>query len=71
MVFLGYMEGTKTYWLYDPHRGKVLVLHDVMFDEKAAWDWNSPSTGEAGGFTSTFLVEHLLIHAVETLGKRC
>ena len=38
MVFLGYAEGTKAYWLYDPHRDKVLVSRDVMFDEKAAWD---------------------------------
>ena len=62
MVFLGYMEGTKAYWLYDPHEDKVLVLRDVVFDEKAAWDWTSSSMGEAGGFTSTFVDEHLVIH---------
>ena len=38
MVFLGYVEGTKTYRLYDPHRDKVLVLRDIMFNEKVAWD---------------------------------
>ena len=38
MVFLGYAEGTKAYWLYDPCRDKVLVSRDVVFDEKAAWD---------------------------------
>ena len=37
MVFLGYAEGTKAYRLYDPHGDKVLVSHDVVFDEKAAW----------------------------------
>ena len=36
MVYLGYVEGTKAYQLYDPHGGKVLVSCDVMFDEKAA-----------------------------------
>ena len=36
MVLLGYAEGTKAYWLYDPHGGKVLVSCDVVFDEKAA-----------------------------------
>ena len=36
MVLLGYTEGTKVYWLYDPHGGKVLVSRGVMFDEKAA-----------------------------------
>ena len=62
MVFLGYAEGTKAYRLYDPRGDKVLVSRDVMFDEEAAWDWSSLSTGEAGGFTSTFVVEHLVIH---------
>ena len=38
MVFLGYAEGTKAYWLYDPRGDKVLVSRDVMFDEEAAWD---------------------------------
>ena len=36
MVFLGYAEGTKAYRLYDPRGDKVLVSHDVMFDEKVA-----------------------------------
>ena len=36
MVFLGYAEGTKAYWLYDPRRDKVLVSRDVVFDEEAA-----------------------------------
>ena len=38
MVFLGYMEGTKAYRLYDPCGNKVLVSRNIMFDEKAAWD---------------------------------
>ena len=36
MVLLGYKEGTKAYRPYDPHGGKVVVSHDVMFVEKAA-----------------------------------
>ena len=38
MVLLGYEEGNKAYRLYDPCGGKVLVSHDIVFDEKAAWD---------------------------------
>ena len=38
MVLLGYEEGTKAYWPYNPCRGKVVVSRDIMFDEKAAWD---------------------------------
>ena len=62
MVFLGYAEGAKAYRLYDPRGDKVLISRDIVFDEKTAWDWSSPSTGEAGDFTSTFVVEHLVIH---------
>ena len=36
MVFLGYIEGTKAYRLYDPRGEKILVSCDVVFDEKAA-----------------------------------
>ena len=69
MVFLGYAEGTKAYRLYDPRRDKVLVSRDVVFDEKAAWDWSSLSTGEAGGFTNTFVVKHLVIHGGGDAGE--
>ena len=69
MVFLGYVEGTKAYRLYDPRGDKVLLSRDVVFDEKAAWDWDSPGTGEAGGFTNTFVVEHLIIHGDGHAGK--
>ena len=62
MVFLGYTEGTKAYRLYDPHGDKVTVSRDVVFKEETAWDWNSPSMREAGGFPNTFVVEHLVIH---------
>ena len=34
-VFLGYVEGAKAYRLYDPRGGKVVVSHDVVFNEKA------------------------------------
>ena len=69
MVFLGYTEGTKAYRLYDPRGDKVLVSRDIVFDEKAAWDWSSPSTGEASGFTSTFVVEHLVIRGGGDAGE--
>ena len=69
MVFLGHAEGNKAYRLYDPREDKVLVLRDVVFDEKAAWDWNSPSMGEAGGFTNTFVIEHLVIHGGGDVGE--
>ena len=38
MVLLGYEEGTKAYQLYNPCGGKVVVLCNIMFDKKVAWD---------------------------------
>ena len=38
MVLLGYEEGTKAYRLYDPCGDKVLVSHNIVFDEEVAWD---------------------------------
>ena len=66
-----YEEGTKAYRLYNPHEDKVLVSRDVVFDEEAAWDWSSPSTGEAGGFTAPSSSSTWSSTVVETLGKRC
>ena len=63
MVLLGYEEGTKAYQLYDPRGGKVVFSRDLMFDKKATWEWDGPRTGEAGGFSSTFVVEHLVVHS--------
>ena len=69
IVFLGYTEGINAYRLYDPCGDKVLVSRNVVFDEKAAWDWNSPSTREASDFTSTFVVEHLVIYGGGDAGE--
>ena len=36
MGLLGYEEGTNAYQLYDPRGGKVVVVCDIVFNEKAA-----------------------------------
>uniref|UniRef100_A0A8R7TXP5 Retrovirus-related Pol polyprotein from transposon TNT 1-94 n=1 Tax=Triticum urartu TaxID=4572 RepID=A0A8R7TXP5_TRIUA len=39
MVFVGYELGGKAYRAYDPATKRVHVTHDVVFDERASWDW--------------------------------
>jgi len=39
----------------------VVISRDVVFNETAAWDWEDSGTGEAGGVSGTFAVEHLVI----------
>lgn len=39
-IFIGYSHETKGYKLYNPETKKVVVSHDVTFDEKVAWDWS-------------------------------
>ncbi|GKV09292.1 hypothetical protein SLEP1_g20816 [Rubroshorea leprosula] len=38
--FLGYSDETKGYRFYDPITKKLLISHDVIFDEKNSWNWN-------------------------------
>jgi len=35
----GYEPGTKGYRIYDPVKNKVMVTHDVIFDEEKPWNW--------------------------------
>jgi len=42
-------------------RGKVVISRDVVFDEMTAWNWAQQGAGEAGGVSSTFTIEHLVI----------
>lgn len=67
MVLLCYEVGSKAYQLFDPKGSKVVTSTDVVFDEMAAWDWADSATGEDGGVSSTFAIEHLVIQG----GRRC
>ncbi|KAK9927639.1 hypothetical protein M0R45_024815 [Rubus argutus] len=42
-VFVGYASHTKGYRLYNLKKKKVIICRDVLFNEKAAWDWNQNS----------------------------
>ena len=71
MVLLGYEEGTKVYRLYDPRGSKVVVSCDIVFDEKAAWDWDSPGTGKLAASLAPSSSSTWSSMVVKTLGKRC
>ena len=38
-IFIGYSNETKGYRLYNPLTKKLTISRDVIFDEKAAWEW--------------------------------
>jgi hypothetical protein len=40
-VYLGVEEGSKAHRLFDPHRQKIIVSRDVVFDENTPWQWNA------------------------------
>lgn len=46
-----------------------MISLDVMFDEKATWDWGSLGIGEADGVHDTFIVKHLVIHGGGDAGQ--
>ena len=37
-IFVGYLEDTKAYKLYDPVTRKVIISRDVQFVENESWD---------------------------------
>lgn len=39
-VFLGIVEETKGYRLFDPNNKKIVVSRDVIFEEEKCWDWD-------------------------------
>ena len=40
-IFVGYVNGTKGYRLYHLEKKKIIISRDVIFDEKASWDWET------------------------------
>ncbi|KAM7489607.1 hypothetical protein LguiB_027091 [Lonicera macranthoides] len=39
-VFLGVIEASKAYKLFNPLTKKIITSRDVIFDEESTWDWN-------------------------------
>ena len=38
-IFIGYASQSKTYKLFDPVTGRTVIRRNVVFNEKAEWDW--------------------------------
>jgi hypothetical protein len=67
MVFIGYAEGSKAYKMYDPSLKRVHVSRDVIFDEEARWNWESPGEPPA---SSSFTVEYSVYVMRSAAGKQ-
>jgi hypothetical protein len=61
-IFLGYEIGAKGYRIYDPKKDRLMVLRDIVFDEKKAWNWGKRNDGEEGseqaGAPCTFDIQY-------------
>jgi hypothetical protein len=59
MLFIGYEEASKCYCVYDPTANKLQVLHDVVFEENRAWNWDveREPTPAATSFNATYVLE--------------
>ncbi|KAG8490934.1 hypothetical protein CXB51_014700 [Gossypium anomalum] len=44
-IFVGYSSETKRYRFYNPLSKKLLISHDVVFDEKNSWNWKELQAG--------------------------
>ncbi|KAL6321449.1 hypothetical protein AAG906_016548 [Vitis piasezkii] len=42
-IFMGYSSQSKGYRLYNLKTNKLIISRDVIFDEKAAWNWEEDS----------------------------
>jgi hypothetical protein len=60
MVFLGYVDGSKAYKVFDPKSGRVHVSRDVVFDEGAGWDWDATAGMMSPPPPSDFTVEYVV-----------
>jgi hypothetical protein len=56
-MLLGYEPGTAAYHIFDPAKNHVLVSHDVIFDEDAAWPWSKDGHAQEDA-QEYFIVEH-------------
>lgn len=45
-IYLGSEQGSKAFRLFDPSTHKVIISHDVVFDEKKMWQWEDKGSSE-------------------------
>ncbi|KAL4379170.1 hypothetical protein GQ457_02G022950 [Hibiscus cannabinus] len=63
-IFVGYSLETKGYRFYNPKNKKLIISHDVVFDEKSAWKWN-----EMQKYETTFQEDNEFIDQQATKGN--
>jgi hypothetical protein len=62
IIFVGYEPRSKAYRAYDPTAKRVVISHDIIFDEEACWQWGEssatvPAMADQEDFTD-FVVEY-------------
>ncbi|KAL4319319.1 hypothetical protein GQ457_18G013050 [Hibiscus cannabinus] len=55
-VFIGYDSNSKGYKLFNPRNGRIVISHDVEFDEQASWNWEAQEE-QSYDFFSYFVEE--------------
>ena len=45
-IFLGVSDNSKAYKLYNPSTMKIVISHDVVFDEKSTWSYKQNGVKE-------------------------
>ena len=53
-VFLSFELGSKAYRVFDPVNNKLMVMRDVIFDEKKGWNWEEKGSRESRAKEPTF-----------------
>lgn len=45
-TFLGVSHPSKAYKLYNPNTKKIVISHNVVFDEEKFWAWKNDGVGQ-------------------------
>ena len=68
-IFMGYVYSTKGYRLYNLEKKKLIINRDVVFDEKASWNWEEKKMQENHLTPTSVSQGQPIVPATEDQGK--